>query len=103
MQGELKGYESRVSRGLKFAKEWMQGVDRVWSRLPPVYSMPDAAPWLLKLKDCKDCKDCIDVYIHYEVDDAKAAHALSLHNYHRKGTEAALHQQWVLLRSCQNE
>ena len=61
------------------------------------------APWLLKLKDCKDCKDCINVYVDYELDEAKAAHALSLHNYHRKGTEAALYQQRVLPRRSQNE
>ena len=51
----------------------------------------------------RDCKGCINVYVHYEADHDNAAHALSLHNYHRKETEGALYQQCVLLRSCQRE
>ena len=50
IKNELKGYRSLVDGGVSDEKEWEEGVDLVLRRLAPLYSMAQAAPWLLQLK-----------------------------------------------------
>ena len=50
IEDELKGYRSLIDGEKGEEKECQEGGDRVSCWLPPLHSMAEAAPWLLKFK-----------------------------------------------------